>query len=49
MRGTPLRRALPALLWLSGCVAILGVDSEEYQDLDEAMCSCFEGSNIAGE
>jgi hypothetical protein len=45
MKMVTVLRALPALLTLSGCVAILDVDSEEY--LDEAVCSCFaEGRSI---
>ncbi len=41
--GTVLR-ALPAMIALSGCVAILGVDIEDYQDVDEAVCTCFGGN-----
>lgn len=42
MRTTTLVRALPALVVLSGCVAILDVDTEGYQDIDEAVCTCYD-------
>jgi hypothetical protein len=40
MKTTAHLKALPALLAFSGCVAILGVDSDEYEDIDEAVCGC---------
>lgn len=43
MKALKLLRALPALLTMSGCVAVLGVDSDEFEDLDVAVCSCFDG------
>ena len=38
--------ALAALLWTASCVSILGVDAEDYEDIDETICSCVGGRDV---